>query len=84
MSAAQVRYRNLAARRPSFAPDHADPIQEAAMIKDNQSVGLRVAALADDPTCGRRPRGEIAGAVSRALFVGATAALFVAWLALAH
>ena len=54
------------------------------MIEDSPSANAGAIAYAVNMNIRRRPPSEIAAAVSRAIFVGATAVLFVAWLASSH
>ncbi|MGD0188398.1 MAG: hypothetical protein ABSC25_24580 [Roseiarcus sp.] len=54
------------------------------MIEDSPRARVGAIALAADMNFRRRPLSEIARAVSRAVFVGATAVLFVVWLASSH
>ncbi len=84
MPAAQNRYRILATRGASIVLDQLRPTQEVAVIEDSPSAKAGAIAFAADMNLRRRPPGEVARAVSRAIFVGATAVMFVAWLASSH
>ena len=62
-------------------PDEPAPLQEAALFAHSPRAGVSAIAHAVDANIRRRPSSAIAGFVSQALFVAATAALFVAWMA---
>jgi hypothetical protein len=59
-------------------------MQEVALFERNPRAGVSAVAHAVDANFRRRPSSAIAGAVSQALFVAATAVLFVAWMATSH
>jgi len=65
-------------------PDEPAPMQEVALFERNPRAGVSAVAHAVDANFRRRPSSAIAGAVSQALFVAATAVLFVAWMATSH
>jgi hypothetical protein len=65
-------------------PDAPEPIQEIVVFEDSPRAEVGAIASAMDMNFRRRPPSEIARVVSRALFVGATAVLFVAWMASSH
>jgi hypothetical protein len=65
-------------------PDEPGPIQELVVLEHSPRAELDAIASAVDVNFHRLPPREIARAVSRAIFIGATAVLFVAWLASSH
>ena len=90
------RLTNPLRRRPKFdmetlrrsaLGEHQDeprPMQEVALFEHSPRASVSPTAYAVDASRRRRPSSEIASAVSQALFVAITAALFVAWMATSH
>jgi hypothetical protein len=58
--------------------------QEAAMFPDSPRNRIRAVSAAVDVNSHRKAGAALALAVSQALFVAVTAALFIAWLTIAH
>ena len=59
-------------------------MQEVALFENSPRAGVSPIGYAVDANVRRRAPGEIASAVSQAIFVALTAALFVAWMATSH
>ena len=62
-------------------PDEPCPMQEVALFERRHRASVSAVAHAVEANFRRRSSSAIAGFVSQALFVAATAALFVAWMA---
>ena len=84
MPAADIPYRILARSGASIAVGQFSRIQEFAVIENSLRPESSAVALAADMRLRRRSPSEIARTASRAVFVAATAVLFVAWVASSH
>jgi hypothetical protein len=78
----EMAYRIFASAGVSLVSDQ--PASEAALLAESPRNRIRPMCAALDTNSRRRSGDEFALAISQALFVALTAALFIAWLTIAR